>query len=294
MKKPITNFRLSDGIIIFALSALALVIVYPLYYTFMVSICEYQDVFHSGLIIKPHKLVFSSYQLIFELTDILNGFVVSVLVTIIGTFVNLFVSVCGAYALSKKRMFGRKVFITILVFFMLFDGGIIPFYLAVTKLGLMNNFFAMIFPCAVNFFYLFILINYFKGVPVSLEESAFLDGANDITILFRIILPISASTLAAIGLFYAVDRWNEWWHAMLFISDNKLLPLQLILRKLLLSMDTIMGDGNGSAALEKFGAIFSPGLKMASVVITTIPIMLVYPKLSKHFSKGVMVGAIKG
>ena len=152
----------------------------------------------------------------------------------------------------------------------------------------------MILPLAVNTFFLFILLSYFRRIPASLEESAKLDGANDIRILVSIILPISMPTIAAIGLFYAVNRWNEWWHAMLFLTDDGLFPLQLILRNMLVSFDQMTSDTGGAGIMDRYSSVFSPSLKMASVIVSTVPIMLVYPFLQKHFAKGIMIGSIKG
>lgn len=291
MKKRLDVSQVLIGI---ALTVIALLVIYPLYYTFMVSISNYQDVLHSGIFIKNTGLCFDSYTTIFELTDIGHGLLVSFFVTIIGTTVNLVVCISGAYALSKKRLPGHKFFMLLIIFCMLFDGGLIPFYLTVKKLNLVDNFFAMVFPVAVNFFYLFILINHFRSIPASLEESAYMDGANEITILLKILVPVSIPTICAIGLFFAVDRWNEWWNAMIFISNDKLHPLQLMLRGLITNIERLMGDNSASSFTETYSSIFTPGLKMAAVVISTVPILCVYPYLSKHFTKGVMVGSIKG
>jgi len=276
------------------LLCLSVVVIYPFYYTVMVSFSSYQDLENSLLFIVPEKADFSSYKAIFELTGVARGLMVSTLITFIGTAVNLGVSVTAAYALSKKTLPGRSVFIFMILFTMLFEGGLVPYYLTIKSYGLINNLLVLVLPVAVNTFYLIILMNYFRSVPVSLEESARLDGANDILIFFRIIIPVSVPTLVAIGLFYAVDRWNEWWHAMLFVIDEDKFPLQLILRNMLVSVEQMIGDNGGAGIIDRFASIFTPGLKMASVVVSTIPIMMVYPYLQKYFTKGIMIGSIKG
>ncbi|MCG8452219.1 MAG: carbohydrate ABC transporter permease [Spirochaetales bacterium] len=290
----ISGERRSRWTIGLILILLGLVVAYPLYYTFMVSVSQYKDILNGGLLILPQEWSFSAYSLIFKLIDIGPAFLVSLLVTVVGTGVNMMVSVSGAYALSKKELPGHRIFLLILIVAMLFEGGLVPYYLTVKKLGLVNSFWVMVFPVALNFFYMFILINHFRQLPASLEESAYLDGANEITVLIRILLPISVPVLSAIGLFYAVDRWNEWWHAMIFLIDEELFPLQLILRRLLSTMDQMVSESASAGLADQFGALFTPGIKMAAVVITTIPIMLVYPFLQRYFAKGIMVGSLKG
>lgn len=272
----------------------ALCVIYPIYYTLMVSVSTYKDVANSLLLIIPEKIDFTSYEMIFSKTNIGRGFLMSMFVTVFGTLVNMFVTVCAAWALSKKDLAGRKVILALIIFTMLFDGGLVPYYFTIKKLGLIDNPMVMILPLAIDTYFLFILISYFKTIPASLEESAKLDGANDILILVRIIIPIAVPTLAAIALFYSVARWNEWWHGMLFIIDHANDPLMLILRNMLISMDQVMSGGAGASFADQSRGVFTPGLKMASVIITTIPIMLVYPFLQKYFTKGIMIGSVKG
>lgn len=295
IKRKTLQNQLSGSIHYSMLIIFAIFVIYPVYYTVMVSVSTYKDIAGSLLLIFPEKLNFDSYRTIFEKTHIARGFLIAIFVTIAGTAVNMVVTVSAAWALSQRNLFCRKIILALIIFTMLFEGGLVPYFLTIKKIGLINNLFVMILPLAVNTFYLFILISYFKTIPASLEESAKLDGANDILILVRIILPVSLPTLAAIGLFYSVARWNEWWHGMLFLTDNDNHPLMLILRNMLVSIDQVMqGNSAGGSFAEQTRKIFTPGLKMASVIIATVPIMMVYPFLQKYFTKGIMIGSIKG
>jgi putative aldouronate transport system permease protein len=178
---------------------------------------------------------------------------------------------------------------------MFFGGGLIPFYLTVKELGLIDNYLVMILPSAINTFYIWIMLSFFRQFPVALEESAKIDGAGDFTILVRIVVPTSLPVIASISLFYAVDRWNDWYIPMLFLSDVDKYPLQLMLRNMLTNIDQILSMNAGVSAIDQSKIrIPRDSLKMAAIVITCVPIMLVYPFLQKYFAKGVMIGSIKG
>lgn len=277
------------------LIAFAMCVLYPVYYTIMVSVSTYKDIASSLFLIIPEKIDFRSYMKIFADTSIDRGFLISMFITVAGTVINMLVTVSAAWALSRKDFPGRKLFLGLIIFTMLFDGGLIPYYLTIKRLGLIDSLLVMILPVAVDTFFLFIMISYFKTVPPSLEESAKLDGANDIIVLFRIIIPVAMPTIAAIALFYSVARWNEWWHGMLFLIDHDKDPVMLILRNMLVSIEQVLTSGSAGAGMAgQSKNMFTPGLKMASVVITTIPIMMVYPFLQKYFTKGIMIGSIKG
>ena len=201
-------------------------------------------------------------------------------------------SVTGAYALSKRRMPGRNIFLTLILVTMFFNGGIVPNFLLIKDLGIYDTIWSMILPTMINAWYLIIMKNYFTGLPEALEESARIDGANDIKILFQIILPISMPIIATFTLFYGVDRWNEWWNAMMYINDTRKYPLQLLLRNLIVKN---FSSASMATAYAQDSADFvaKENIKMATAVVAIVPITLVYPFLQKYFAKGVMVGAIK-
>lgn len=197
--------------------------------------------------------------------------------------------------MSKRGMPGRNAMLSLILFTMFFNGGLIPFYLVVKELGFVNNLLVMIIPAGLNTFYLIIMKNYFNTIPESLEESAKLDGANDLYILLKIIIPISAPFIATFALFYAVERWNEWWYALIFISDASKTPLQIYLRETLITSNSLLGlMAQTMAEQDQSAKVYTPALQMAAVVLSSIPIIAIYPFLQKHFDKGIMVGSIKG
>lgn len=194
------------------------------------------------------------------------------------------------YALSRRKYPGKKLILMLVLFTMIFQGGIVPLYLVMKDLHLTNTIWSIILCSGMNTFYMILMYNYFQSLPDSLVESARLDGAGEWTILFRVILPLSLPIIATVTLFYSVDKWNEWFNAMVFVRKAEIQPLQLILRSMILDSQ-VANEAAATVAIEDRS--FSSGIKMAAVVVTMLPIMCVYPFLQKHFAKGVMVGAIK-
>ncbi len=194
------------------------------------------------------------------------------------------------YALSRRKYPGKKLILMLVLFTMIFQGGIVPLYLVMKDLHLTNTIWSIILCSGMNTFYMILMYNYFQSLPDSLVESARLDGAGEWTILFQVILPLSLPIIATVTLFYSVDKWNEWFNAMVFVRKAEIQPLQLILRSMILDSQ-VANEAAATVAIEDRS--FSSGIKMAAVVVTMLPIMCVYPFLQKHFAKGVMVGAIK-
>lgn len=246
-----------------------------------------------GLIL-PTVFTLEGYKQIIEY-GVGRAFSVSTLVTLVGTVISLSLTIIAAYALSKKGMPGRNIIMTLIIFTMFFGGGLIPYYLTVKGVGLYNSYWVMILPSAISTYYVWIMLSFFREFPASLEESARIDGAGDFTILMRIVIPTSLPVLASISLFYAVDRWNDWYSPMLFLSDTDKYPLQLLLKNMLMNISQVLSTNVGASAIEQ-NKIKIPhdSLQMAAIVITSIPIMAIYPFLQKYFAKGVMVGSIKG
>ena len=241
----------------------------------------------------PTTFNFDSYKLVFKGEMFLNSFFVSTFVTITGTFFSMFISTAAAYALSKKNLLLSRFMFYIIIIPMFFSGGLIPLYLTIKNLGLIDKIWVMIIPAAMNSFYLILLRNFFEELPASIEESAKIDGANDIYILYKIILPMSAPAIATISLFYAVDRWNDYYTALLFITNKHLFPLQLVMRQAILDFSQIIASPIGADIAAKNTATYTDALKMAIITISTVPIFCVYPFLQKHFTKGIMFGAVK-
>ena len=240
------------------------------------------------------KVIYSEVPYIDLLQDkrILIGYRTTLLLVLLGVPLNLFLTTSFAYGLSRRGYPGRKLIFYVVLITMLFNGGIIPMYLLMMKLGLTNSLGSVVFAYGINTFYMVIMRNFFSSLPVALVESAKIDGAREWRILFRIILPLSMPIIATITLFYTVDRWNEWYNAMIFIKSPNMQPLQLVLRSIVLEsqmMDKISATGTAVIDKERFVS----GMKMAAVVVTMLPVMCVFPFLQKYFVKGVMVGAIK-
>lgn len=210
----------------------------------------------------------------------------------VGTGLNLVVTISLAYGLSKDNLKGKTVITGFVFFTMLFSGGLIPTFILVKGLGLIDSRWAMVLPCLVNTWNLLIMRNFFYAIPKSLEEAAVIDGANDIQILTKVVLPLSKASIATIGLFYAVSHWNAWFDAMLYINKTPLLPMQNILRNIITAASSI-GD-LGAEAYNSLDVVPpSQSIRAATIVITTLPILVVYPFVQKYFVKGVMVGSVK-
>jgi len=286
----IRRFGVSDFIITLLLSILGITILYPFYNAVLVSMVPNTIyVRYQGLMLIPPAVTWDAYQFTFKSSLIWYGYRNSILVTLIGTTYNMLLTVLTAFALTKP-MPGAKFFRFYMVFTMYFSGGLIPYYLLMKDLGLMNSLWSMILPTGVNLMYTIIISNYFKSLPPSLEESAKIDGASDWTTLIRIILPLSLPLLATFTLYYAVERWNEWYNAMLFIKSVTKWPLQNVLR-------TIINDVNMLATQNIPGQekpdIKGDAIKMSSIVVSMVPIMCLYPFLQRYFLSGLTLGAVK-
>lgn len=281
-----------DYAVHFVLLLTTLIMILPFYNVVIQSFATPAAIAKQPLYLIPTVVDFSSYKLIFKGHEVWDSLKVSLFVTLVGTMVNMMITVTGAYALTKKKVPGSKIFIFLVIFQMLFHGGIVPTYLTMKEYNLLDNIFVMILPVAVNTYYLIIMMSYFRNVPEALEEAGRIDGANDIQILLRIVLPISTPMLAAITLFYAVDRWNEWWNAMIYIQDSSKFPLQLFLRQMLSDVSQAM-NSELAADFTSSANVYTNGVKMAMVIISAVPIMIVYPWLQRYFASGVMLGAVK-
>lgn len=288
------KFDVPNAIITVILGIIAIVTLFPFYQTVMLSFSTVIDAGSSKVFLYPSKFDVSAYYYLYVDGKVLKGLIISIIVTLAGTALSLAVSTAGAYALSKKSLPGRNLMFNAIIFTLFFSGGLIPYFLTVQKLHMQNSILVMIVPAAVNTFYLILMKNFFNTVPASLEESAKIDGANDIVVLIRIVIPVSMPILATMTLFYAVDKWNEWWLPTLFINDTKLYPLQLVLRNALTNLSGIIGNSAGLQLAESMRNVYSDSVRSAMIVVSAVPIILVYPFIQKHFSKGILVGSIKG
>ncbi|WP_339316746.1 carbohydrate ABC transporter permease [Paenibacillus sp. FSL R10-2734] len=288
------KFSTSDFFIIAFLSLLAIISAFPFYNVFILSFGNAAEIAKHQIYLIPSSFDLRTYEFIFENGKMVNAMFVTIFITVVGTAFSMLLTISAGYALTKKTLPGQKFSMLFIIFTMFFSGGLIPYYLTIKNIYLVNSILVMIIPMAMNAFYLMVIIAFFRAIPPELEESAKIDGANDIHILFRIIVQVSMPTIATLSLFYAVDRWNEWWHGMLFIKDMNKYPLQLMLRELLMNYQQMMqGDIGASMALSK-AQVYPENLKMAIIMVASLPILMVYPFLQKYFAKGIMIGAIKG
>ena len=270
-------------------------IIIPVFTVVMTSFVSEAEIARRGtFIIIPEDFDFSAYKMLFASgKNILRAYGNTLFRVIVGTALNLLITISLAYGLSRNNLKGRT-FLTAYVFFtMLFSGGLIPTFILVKGLGLIDSRWAMVLPCMVNTWNLLIMRNFFCAIPKSLEEAAVIDGANDLQILSRVVLPLSKASIATIGLFYAVSHWNAWFDAMLYINKTPLLPMQNILRNIITAASSI-GDLGAEAYNSLYVVPPSQSIRAATIVITTLPILVVYPFVQKYFVKGVMVGAVKG
>lgn len=271
---------------------LGLLTLYPFYYVLIVSFANTQASATYSPYLYPHVFDLTGYKMIIGDIYFFKSLMTTLFVTAVGTSLNMVISVMTAYVLSRKRLLGRKQLIVLITFTMLFSGGLIPTYLVVSNLGLINSIWAMIFPGMISTYYVIIMKNYFSSLPQSLEDAAKIDGANDLKVLYKIYLPISKPFMATFALFYAVERWNEWWNAYLYISDKNIKPLQIYLRDILVNFSNQLST-QAQSVVNSQGKVYVQSVQMATIVITMLPIMCLYPFLQKYFVKGVMIGAIK-
>lgn len=273
---------------------LILVTLYPMLHVTFASISSGSELIrHSGILLWPAGLDFASYKMVFDNPMILKGYSNTLVIVGGGLAVNLFMTSLGAYFLSRKGMYWKRVITFFIVFTMFFGGGLIPFYLTVKELKMTDTLWAVIIPYAISTYNMIIMRTSFEGIPETLEEAARMDGANDFTILFKIILPLSMPVISVMILYYGVAHWNSWFPAMIFIRKRELYPLQLILREILIENNTTAMMTGGGVQTEDFIST-SLTIKYATTMIATLPVLCVYPFLQKYFTKGVMIGAVKG
>lgn len=272
------------------LTVLSLMIVYPLWYVAISSISNAESVVTGKVLFFPKDITFEAYQLVFKQGGIITAYGNTVFYTVVGTAVNLIFTFFAAYPLSKRRLVGRRAISLFILFKLWFSAGTIPIYLNFKDLNLLNNRAAIIIGFAVSAFYMVLLRTYFENIPESLEESAKLDGANDFQILFKIYVPLSIPAIMTIGLYYAVDRWNGYFWSMLLLTDASKIPLQVLLTKLIMEMK---GFEDAITAVDTY-SFNRETVVYATIVISTIPMLLLYPFIQQYFIKGIMVGAVKG
>ena len=251
-------------------------------------------------VIWPRAFTLDNYKVVFADKRLWNAFTITVMRTVIGTTFSIFLTAMFAYGLSKSQLIGRKIYMTLAMITMYFSGGLIPFYLLIRNLHLIDTFWVMVIPGAISVWNMIVFMTFFRELPAGLEESATIDGCNYLQTFFRIVLPVSGPILATLSLFTAVTHWNAWFDASIYINKESLFPIQTMLRRIINSsivsdqLEQITGNSTAAASLRGSGEVTTKSLTMATMMVATLPIMCVYPFVQKYFVKGVMVGAIKG
>jgi putative aldouronate transport system permease protein len=292
IRKPWENFTFFDAVNIVLLSILAVVMLFPFYNAIVLAFNDGRDAMLGGIYFWPRQFTLDNFQQVFSNNDILGAFTISIARTVLGTVVRLFVVSTFAFAVSKQRLMFRRFYLTVLLFAMYFQGGIIANFLLIRNVGLMNNFLVFILPWAFNVFHALIFIAYFKGLPESLSESARIDGASNFKVYTSIILPLSKPVIAAVGLFTAIDQWNSWYDHMLYASGDNLQSLAFMFQKMVIAQRYL--ETAGSSDFIQGIAVSSSSLQLAAMIVAVAPIMIVYPFLQKYFVKGIMIGSVKG
>lgn len=265
---------------------------YPMWFVLIASVSDQAAVYAGEALLLPANPNVDGYRKILEDSRILTGYRNTIFYTILGTFISLAVTIPAGYALSRKDLVGRNVFSLFFVFTMFFSGGLIPTFLNINNLGMYNTVWALVIPFCMSVYYLIIVRTYFStSIPDDLLEAAQVDGCNNTRFFFQIVLPSSKAILAVMSLYYAVGNWNSYFNAMIYIKSDNLKPLQLVLRDILLNNQALITtSGTAAAELQKV----ADAIKYASIVVSTVPMLLVYPLIQKYFDKGVMIGAVKG
>ncbi|CAH0122745.1 MULTISPECIES: carbohydrate ABC transporter permease [unclassified Paenibacillus] len=267
-------------------------IVLPFLHILSVSFSDSAAIVGGRVGLFPQGFNVNSYIKLFAFPDILSGFRNSVIQTALGTLIGLFMLTVCAYPLSKRALKGRKTLILFIMFTMFFSGGLIPTYMLVRSLGLIDSIWAIVIPFCITPYYLILMMTYFQGIPADVEESAMIDGLNPIQILYRIILPLAKPVMAAISLFLIVYYWNNWFNSMIYLNSTDKYPIMLIVRNIIVGSD--IASQGGTVIEDSLRSTSAAALKSTAIIITALPIIAVFPFAQKHFVAGVMLGSVKG
>ena len=282
-----------DGLIYLFMLLFFIIVAYPILYVLALSFSSREAVLNNEVYIIPVGFNFDNYKLVIKHEFLPRAFLNAVFYTVFGTLYSMILTILGAYALSRKNYFGRDFIMFLIAFTMMFGGGMIPSYMLIKNLGLLNTRLALIIPFAVSQYNLIVMRTYMQQIPSAIEESAKLDGANDFVILFRIFVPMSKPVIATITLFYAAGQWNDFFSGLIYLDDKNKFPLQLVIRDLLITQNDATLN-QGLAAQQGMPSLTPGGFRAAIVVVTVLPLLVVYPFIQKYFVKGVMLGSIKG
>ena len=270
---------------------LAAIVVYPLYFIVIASISNADAVLGGRVFLYPVDITLVGYSKIVERTDVWRGYLNTIIYTFLSTLLSLFVTILAGWALSRKTLPFRKFFMVFFIITMFFGGGLIPFYNVVGSLGLLDTIWAIILPSALSAWNLFMTKTFFEvGISESMVEAAEIDGAGQVRTFLSVVLPLSKAIMAVMALYYAVGQWNSYFNAMIFLQDEEMYPLQLVLREILIASETTTG-GSGETILEQYR--LANQLKYVSVIVSSLPVIVLYPFVQKYFAQGVMIGSLK-
>ncbi|PDO10941.1 MAG: ABC transporter permease [Candidatus Reconcilbacillus cellulovorans] len=284
--------RLFDAVNYSLLFLIAAATILPFLHVVAGSFTTAEELAVKKFVLFPSRFSLDAYLYIFSTNTVMRGMLVSVCVTVFGTLFSVFLTSLMAYGLGRRDLVGRRPLMFLVVFTMLFSGGMIPTFIVVKALGMIDSYLALVVPSSISAFNLIILRNFFMNLPEGLEESAKIDGCGDFRVLFQIVIPLSMPAIATIALFYAVTYWNTYLPAILYLNDATKWPIQVILRQIVILASGLSADTTGLS--DDFIRPPEQTIKMAVIVVATIPVLLVYPFLQKHFVKGALLGAIKG
>lgn len=291
--------KIAYGAIVVLLALLCLSVLYPFLYMLAISLNEGADAAKGGVYIWPRSFTLINYEVVLGNEVIRHSYLITIGRTILGTIGGLFVTLLAAFGLSYKKLPLRGAILAYILITMLFNGGLVPFYIQLNNLGLLNTFWVFIIPGLFSAWNMFVMLKFIQGIPEALLESAELDGAGPLRILLRIVVPLSKPMLAALGLFTAVGHWNDWFAGAFYVTDQSLIPVQTFLQQLLSAQDlsAVLGSNSNQEALARSSEmqnITLMSIKMAVVMVSALPILCVYPFLQKYFVKGVLIGSVKG
>ena len=288
-RRPTTSMRVFRVVNVLVLGGFALICVLPFLNVLGSSFATPGELATRSFVVIPETFTLDAYRYILSTSTIFRALGVSVFVTAMGTFVSLLLTSFMAYALSKPYLRGRRVINFLVIFTMLFSGGMVPTFIVVQNLGLIDSLWALILPVAINAFNFVIMRSFFQAIPDSLEEAARIDGCSDLGVFLRIVLPLSLASIATIGLFYAVGYWNTYQHAILYINDSTKWPIQVLLRQIVIVASGMNADASVVDVVPP-----AQSVKMAVIVVATLPMLLVYPFIQRYFVKGALIGSVKG
>ena len=274
------------------LALLALIVIYPLYFIIIASFSDPDAVLAGQVILYPVRVTFEGYAKILQRTDVWRGYLNTIIYTLLTVVLSLAVTIPGGWALIRKTIPGKKFLMIYFIIPMFFGGGLIPFYNVMSSLGLINTIWSIVLPSILSVWNLFMTRTFFESsIPDGLVEAAKIDGAGEFRIFTLLVIPLSKAILAVMALYYAIGQWNSYFNAMIFLQNENLYPLQLVLKEILIASESTTG-GSGETILEQYRT--ANQIKYVSVIVSSAPVMLLYPFVQKYFAQGVMIGSLKG